>query len=126
MIRLRPQRGLRRGVVALSLAVGVMFLLLTLLAGYTLSLVSEQRQVEEAWAATQAHYAAEAGLVVLRHSGQSQATGACGAARYEASLSGGEAVSTGEVETSTGHLVRRSLPVRPSSSPGRGTGGEAP
>jgi hypothetical protein len=112
MIRLR--RAPRRGLVALSLATGVMLVLLGLLGAYTLGLVAEQRQVEEAWASTQAYYAAQAGLAVLRASGRPQVSGACGAGRYVASARAGEVVSVGEVETSTGHVVRRGIP------PGRG------
>jgi cytochrome c553 len=96
-------------LVALTLAMGMMVIVLGLLLTYTVALVAQQRQTEEAWAASQAYYAAEAGLAVLRQSGRSPASGSCGRAHYQASASGGEMISVGEVETSGGHVVRRSL-----------------
>jgi hypothetical protein len=117
MRRLRwSTRAPRRGLVALTLAFGMMVVMLGLLLTYTTTLVAQQRQTEEAWAATQAYYAAEAGLAVLRQGGRSEASGPCGRARYQASARGGEAVSVGEVETASGHVVRRRL----TSSAGKG------
>ena len=107
-MRHRRGRGARRGMVALALAMGMMVVVLGLLLTYTTTLVVQQRQTEEAWAAAQAYYAAEAGLAVARQSGR-PAAGPCGRGSYRATVQGGRVSAVGEVETSSGHVVRRSL-----------------
>jgi hypothetical protein len=95
-------------MVALALAMGMMVVILGLLLTYTTTLVVQQRQTEQAWAAAQAYYAAEAGLAVARQTGHA-AAGPCGQGRYRATVQGGQVSAIGEVETAGGHVVQRRL-----------------
>ncbi len=73
----------RRGVLAISLAVAMMLIIFGTLLGLTQSLAAGYLRTENAWAAAQALYAAEAGLdVALQTRSNRPVVGRCGRARY--------------------------------------------
>lgn len=105
--------GPRRGVLALSLAMGLMMIVFALTLSFTLGLVVQSLRVENAEAATQALYAAEAGLdVALQTGSRRPLVGECGRSRYAATMRGGQVIALGQVELASGTQVRRAIMIR--------------
>ena len=105
-------RGPRRGLIALSLATAFMLIVFTTLMSFTLGLAAQSLRVENAWAATQALYAAEAGVDVALQTGRGQVVGQCGGGRYAAVIRGGQITAVGQVERISGAPMRRAVMVQ--------------
>jgi len=106
----------QRGLIALSLAVSFMLIMFTALLSYTLGLAAQRLRVEKAWAATQALYAAEAGLDVALQTGEDRVVGNCGRARYAAITKGRQVTALGQVPRASGAPIRRAITVQTTSS----------
>ena len=103
----------RRGVLALSVAIALLLIIFTTLLAFTKSLAAQHLRTEKAWAATQALYAAEAGLdVILQTRSAGPAVSQCGRARYAATIRGRQALALGQVELASGTLIRRAVTVQ--------------
>jgi len=109
---IRTHLGPRRGLIALSLAFSFMLIVFTVLVGFTLGLVAQSLRVENAWAATQALYAAEAGLDVALQVEASNVVGRCGRGRYAVVIKGRQVTALGEVERAAGAPIRSAVTVR--------------
>ncbi len=103
----------RRGILAISLAVAMMLIIFGTLLGLTQSLAAGYLRTENAWAAAQALYAAEAGLDFALQTGSSRpVVGRCGRARYAVQRSGTQITALGQVELASGTLIRRAVTGR--------------
>ena len=113
----------RRGILAISLAVAMMLIIFGMLLGLTQSLAAGYLRTENAWAAAQALYAAEAGLDVALQTGASRpVVGRWGRARYAAQRSGPQITALGQVELAAGTLIRRAVTGRVRAGGGMITG----
>ena len=107
----RSFRGPRRGAMAVSLAMAFLMVIFSGLLAFTTVLTANALRVESAVAATQALYAAEAGVEILLQTGTGETRGQCGRAAYVAVAQGGRLVGLGQVELASGATVRRAVAV---------------
>ncbi|MBD3291335.1 MAG: hypothetical protein GF393_00305 [Armatimonadia bacterium] len=101
----------RRGAVALGMAFALLLVAFITVTAFMLGIMAGGVKAENALRETQALYAAEAGLDLLRQSGAESLTGECGRARYAVRRVGGELRALGQVERPSGHPVRCAVVV---------------
>lgn len=124
ILTVRTRMSRRRGLVALSLAVSLMLIVFVALQAFTLLVAAGHLRVENAWASTQALYAAEAAMDrALQTDSSRPIVGQCGRARYAAMTQGQRIIAIGQVHRAAGAPIRRALQAERASGGGivRGT-----
>jgi hypothetical protein len=96
--------------MALSLALSLMLIVFVALQAFTLLVAAGSLRVENAWASTQALYAAEAATdIALQGDASRPIAGQCGRARYAAIARDGRVIAMGQVQRAAGAPIRRAL-----------------
>jgi hypothetical protein len=97
--------------MAVSFAMAFLLVIFSSLLAFTTLLTATSLRVDDAVAATQALYSAEAGVEVLLQTGAADTRGQCGRGAFVAAAQGGRLVALGQVELPSGAHVRRAVAV---------------